>query len=354
MSRPTQRYMDLKHNQTPANVARAAFVLVATLIGISLAMGQDPNQGWIGALIGLFFGLLVVLLDLGLRNFSIRGFSSGTFGLLVGLLCAWLINNIGIFDAGWIQQYPIAADVSRLALYLGLGFIGMMLAIRSRKEEFSLVIPYVRFRQESVQDQPLLADANAIIDGRMPRLFATGFLSGALMVPRFVLDEIQTLADGRDDLRRSRGKRGLDCLGQLRKSPLLAVSIHEEEPRGETSTDGKLIAVARQLGARLLTNDANLAKVARLQGVTVLHMGELSQAMRPTVAPGDELDLSLVKEGKDNHQAVGYLPDGTMIVVNQAVGKIGTVQSVIVAGAVQTSAGRLIFAELKETTADSH
>jgi uncharacterized protein YacL len=340
----------MKSNNTPANVARAAFVLLATLLGLSLALGQGTDYGWIGALAGLFFGLLVLLIDVGLRNFSIRGFSSGTFGLLVGLLCAWLITSIGIFDAGWIQQYPIATEIFRLCAYLGFGFIGIMLALRSHREEFSLVIPYVRFRQESVQDQPLLVDPNAIIDGRMPRLFATGFLSGALIVPRFVLDDIQAQADSREEIRRARGKRGLECLAQLRKSPQLEVTIQEEVPDGEATADGKLIAIARRQGARLLTSDSNLAKVARLQGVTVLHLGELTQAMRPTVAPGDELDLSLVKEGKDSHQAVGYLPDGTMIVVNQAVEKIGTTQSIVVAGAVQTSAGRLIFAELKETT----
>lgn len=338
------------HNNTPTNVARAAFILIATLLGISLALGQGANFGWIGALAGLFFGLLVIVIDLGLRNFSIKGFSSGTFGLLVGLLCAWLITNIGFFEAGWMEQYQLAADIFRLALYLGLGFVGMMLALRSKREEFSLVIPYVRFRQEGVQDQPLLTDSSAIIDGRLARLFATGFLSGPILVPRFVLDDLQGLADDGNEIRRARGKRGLECLAQLRKSPKIEVSIHEEEPNGaDNGSDGKLIALARVSGARLITADANLAKVARLQNVTVLDLNDLAQAMRPSVAPGDEIDLNLVKEGKDSHQAVGYLPDGTMIVVNQAVKKIGTVQSVVVAGAVQTSAGRLIFAELKES-----
>ncbi|MCB1065406.1 MAG: hypothetical protein KDN20_21130 [Verrucomicrobiae bacterium] len=342
-------------SSTPANVARAAFVLVSTLLGISLALGQGTNFGWIGALTGLFFGLLVLVIDLGLRNFSIKGFSSGTFGLLVGLLCAWLITSIGFFDAGWLEQYQLATEIFRLAMYLGLGFIGMMLALRSKREEFSLVIPYVRFRQEAAQDQPLLVDADAIIDGRLPRLFATGFLSGPLIVPRFVLEELQQLADRGDDIRSARGKRGLECLAQLRKSPRVEVTIHDEEGRsdaeegGGAGNDARLIALARLSGARILTPDSSLAKVARLQNATVLDLSDLAQAMRPTVAPGDEIDLSLVKEGKDDHQAVGYLPDGTMIVVNQAVSLIGTLQSVVVAGAVQTSAGRLIFAELKET-----
>lgn len=338
----------MNSSSTPANVARAAFVLLSTLLGISLALGQDADLGWIGALIGLVFGLLVLVLDRGLRNFSIKGFSAGTFGLLIGLLCAWLVTNIGIFDAGWMQKYALATEIFRLAMYLGLGFIGMMVALRSKREEFSLVIPYVRFRQEAVQDQPLLVDTSAIIDGRLPRIFATGFLGGPILVPRFVLEDLQELAEEGNEIEKERGKRGLECLAQLRKSPSIEVSIHEQEDSSESTIDGKLISLARISGARLLTSDASLAKVARLQNASVLSLPDLAQAMRPTVSAGDEIDLNLVKEGKDDHQAVGYLADGTMIVVNHASDRIGSRQSIVVAGSVQTSAGRLIFAELKE------
>lgn len=330
------------------NVARAALVCLTTLLGISIALGKGADHGWIGAIIGLIFGLLVLLLDLGLRNFSIKGFSTGTFGLLVGLLCAWLVTRIGFFEAGWMSQYDEARNIFNLALFLALGFIGMMLALRSKREEFSLVIPYVRFRQESAQDSPMLVDTNIIIDGRIPRICATGFLSGSLIVPRFVIDELQALADSRDEIRRARGKRGLECLDRMKKTPGIEVMIYEDPAPGEPAVDGKLIYLAGMLGARLLTNDANLAKVARLQNAVVLNLNELTHALRPSVAPGDELDLNLVKEGKDDHQAVGYLSDGTMIVVNQACTKIGSVQHVVVAGSVQTSAGRLIFAELKD------
>jgi uncharacterized protein YacL len=339
------------NTSAPANVARAAFVMLTTLLGISIALGQGPNHGWIGALAGLIFGLLILALDLALRNFSIKGFSSGTFGLLVGLLCAWLVTRVGFFESGWAQQYEIARDIFELCTYLGLGFIGMMVALRSKRDEFSLVIPYVRFRQESVQDSPLLIDSNIIIDGRISRLCATGFLNGPLIVPRFVLDEVQEMADSGDPIRRDRGNRGLEALSQLRKATSkIEVVIHEDSPTDETTVDGKLTELARVLGARLLTTDSSLSKVARLQNVTILNLNELAQAMRPTVAPGDEIELTLVKEGKDEHQAVGYLSDGTMIVVNQAVGKIGSTQAVVVAGSVQTSAGRLIFAELKDNS----
>lgn len=329
------------------NVIRTFFVVISTAIGVSIAMGESLNLGWLGALCGLFFGLFVVLVDISLRNFSIRGFSTGTFGLLIGLLCAWLVTRIGFFQSGWVVQFPLAAEIFNLAVYLGFGFVGMMLAIRSKREEFSLLIPYVRFRQDSLQELPILLDSNVIIDGRVPGLCSTGFLGGSLIVPRFVLNELQTLADSSDDLKRSRGKRGLECLKRMQANERLVVEIHEDDTSSDELVDARLIELGARMGARILTNDANLAKVARLKDVSVLSINELAMAVKPTVAPGDELDLELVKEGKDDHQAVGYLPDGTMIVVNQGITHIGSTRSVVVAGAVQTSAGRLIFAELK-------
>ncbi len=339
--------LSVMHQSVSLNVIRTFFVVVATAIGVSISMGESLNLGWLGALCGLGFGLFVVIVDLSLRNFSIRGFSTGTFGLLIGLLCAWLVTRIGFFQSGWIVQFPLAAEIFNLAVYLGFGFIGMMLAIRSKREEFSLLIPYVRFRQDSLQELPILLDSNVIIDGRVPGLCSTGFLGGSLIVPRFVLDELQALGDSSDELKRSRGKRGLECLKRMQANDRLSVEIHEDESSNGDSVDARLIELGSRMGARILTNDANLAKVARLKDVSVLSVNELAMAVKPTVAPGDELDLELVKEGKDEHQAVGYLPDGTMIVVNQGITHLGSTRSVVVAGAVQTSAGRLIFAELK-------
>lgn len=334
---------------TPMNVARAAFILLTTLLGISIAYGKDADHAWIGAVSGLTFGFLVITLDLCLRNFTIRGFSTGTFGLLVGLLCAWLVTTIGFFDSPFLSDFLVARQIFELAMFLGLGFLGLMLALRSKRDEFSLIIPYVRFRQEAVHDQPLLVDTNIIIDGRLPKLCSTGFVQGSLVVPKFVLEELQTLADSSDKLKSQRGKRGLEALKRMQEMPDLDVNIDDSDPKHSEGVDAKLIHVASLYDARLITNDANLTKVARLQGVKVLHLNELAKAMRPTVAPGDEVELTLVKEGKDAHQAIGYLPDGTMIVVNQAIREIGTTRKVVVAGAVQTSGGQLIFAELKDS-----
>lgn len=329
------------------NLIRAVFVLITTAVGVSIAMGQWPERGWIGAYGGFAFGVLVVLLDMGLRDFSIRGFSTGTFGLLVGLLCAWLVTRIDIFRSGWFGNIELAGELFQLGVYLAFGFLGVMLALRSKREEFSLLIPYVRFRQDSVQEWPTLLDSNVIIDGRIADVCATGFLGGSLIVPRFVLDELQRLADSRDELKRLRGKRGLDCLDGMQNGEEIDITVLDEDVPEEDTVDGKLAELGKRLGARILTNDANLAKVARLKDVAILSFNELAAALKPKVEPGDEIDLELVKEGKDEHQAVGYLPDGTMIVVNQGADCIGTTRSVVVAGSVQTSAGRLIFAELK-------
>ncbi len=188
-----------------------------------------------------------------------------------------------------------------------------------------------------------------IIDGRIADLSATGFLSRALIVPRFVLGELQTLADSRDNMKRERGRRGLEMLNQLQRSHEVELTIHESTGDADLETDARMVRTAKLLQARLLTNDNALCQVARLQQVPTLNLSDLVRALRPTVLAGDELELHLVKEGRENHQAVGYLSDGTMIVVNHARPQMGKSVIVVVSSALQTAAGRLIFAELKET-----
>jgi uncharacterized protein YacL len=223
-----------------------------------------------------------------------------------------------------------------------------MLAMRSNRDEFSLIIPYVRFARETMQHEPLVLDTNVIIDGRIGDLCATGFLSRSLIVPRFVLGELQTLADSRDPLKRERGRRGLDILNELQQSPEIDLTIHESVEDAEQPVDARLVRTARILQARLLTNDNALCQVARLQQVPALNLSDLSRALRPAAVTGDEIELHLVKEGREQHQAVGYLPDGTMIVVNHARAHIGKTAKIAVSSVLQTAGGRLIFAELRE------
>jgi uncharacterized protein YacL len=324
------------------NLLRVLFVTFCATIGGMVGSALE-GPAVPGAIIGLAFGLLVVLVDRLLKGVSLRAFSSATFGLLLGLLFATLLMASDILR----YQSETAQWAIRLIVYCTFGYLGMMLAMRSNRDEFSLIIPYVRFSREDTQYEPLVVDTNVIIDGRIADLCSTGFLSHSLIVPRFVLGELQTLADSRDPMKRERGRRGLDILNQLQTSRQVELTIHESAGDADLETDARLVRTAKLLQARLLTNDVALCQVARLQQVPALNLTDLAHALRPVVLAGDELELHLVKEGRDAHQAVGYLPDGTMIVVNHARAHLGTAKTVVVSSALQTAAGRLIFAELK-------
>ncbi len=340
--------MERKTLARPAllHIARLGFVLLSMFLGATIAVGYE-GAWWNGSLLGALSAAAVVGLEIGLRDVSFRRFSHAMVGLLVGLTGASLITSIGFFRTKGLIEYQEARSIFELVIYLGLGFLGMMLALRANREEFSLLIPYVRFRQEGIRDQPLVIGTDVLGDGRLPRLLATGFLGGALHVPRFAIEELREQTESDSEVRAIRGQRGLECLEQLRQSPRVEVVIQETVGPAEQPADLKLIALARGLGARLLTVDAPLQRTARLQGLAVLNLEELNHALRPVLKPGDELEIVLVKDGKDAEQAVGYLPDGTMIVVNEGRKKIGTTQPIVVTGFTKTSAGRLVFAELK-------
>src|SRR5881275_1045850 len=328
------------------NLLRVLFVTFCAVIGTNISSALAGNP-WPGLVFGLVFGLVVVLIDRLLKGVSLRLFSSATFGLLLGLIFANLLMASEVLR----YQSETMQWAARLIVYALFGYLGMMLAMRSSRDEFSLIIPYVRFAREMTQHEPLVVDTNVIIDGRIAELCSTGFLSRALIVPRFVLGELQTLADSRDSIKRERGRRGLEILNQLQKSRELDLTIHETSGDADLSIDARLVRTAKVLQARLLTNDQALCQVARLQQVPALNLADLGRALRPSAAAGDELELNLVKEGREAHQAVGYLPDGTMIVVNHARAFLGKVVTVTVSSALQTGAGRLIFAEVKQSSA---
>ena len=324
------------------NLLRLLFVSFCAAIG-GIAGLEVHGRALPGVGLGIVAGLLIVLTDRLLKGFSLRAFSSATFGLLLGLFFANLLMASQVLRF----QPETTQWAVRLVVYCTFGYLGMMLAMRSNRDEFSLIIPYVRFARETTQHEPLVVDTNVIIDGRIADLCATGFLSRVLIVPRFVLGELQTLADSRDPIKRERGRRGLEILNQLQRSPEMELTIHDTTGDTDLETDARLVRTAKLLQARLLTSDVALCQVARLQQVPALNLADLARALRPVVVAGDELELALVKEGRDAHQAVGYLPDGTMIVVNHARARLGSTATIVVSSALQTAAGRLIFGELK-------
>jgi uncharacterized protein YacL len=325
------------------NLLQVLFLTFCAAIG-GMITAETQGNAVPGILTGAVFALLLVLADRLLKGFSLRAFSSATFGLILGLLFANLLMASQILRF----QSETTQWAARLIVYCAFAYVGMMLAMRSSRDEFSLIIPYVRFARETTQHEPIVVDTNVIIDGRIAELCGAGFLSRSLIVPRFVLDELQTLADSRDPIKRERGRRGLEILNQLQGSREVELTIHDTTVDAELATDARLVRTAKLLQARLLTNDTALCQVARLQQVQALNLADLARALRPTVMAGEELELSLIKEGRDAHQAVGYLSDGTMIVVNHARPLLGKTVRVVVSSSLQTGAGRLIFAELKE------
>ena len=331
------------------NLLRVLFLTFCAVVGGTVT-SETQGAAFPGILIGALFALLLILADRLLKGFTLRAFSSATFGLLLGLIFANLLMASDVLH----YQSPTTQWAFRLIVYCGFSFLGMMLAMRSNRDEFALIIPYVRFARETTQREPIVVDTNVIIDGRIADLCATGFLSRSLIVPRFILGELQTLADSRDSIKRDRGRRGLEILNDLQRSREIELTIHDTSGDTDLNVDARLVRTAKMLHARLLTNDTALCQVARLQQVPALNLADLARALRPTVAAGEELEINLVKEGRDDHQAVAYLQDGTMIVVNHARQHLGKAVRVVVSSALQTGAGRLIFAELKENKENNH
>jgi uncharacterized protein YacL len=305
------------------------------------------HSGLYGLLAGHGFGWVLIAIDEKLKGFSLRAFSAVTFGLLLGLLVAVLIDSSGLFEQADQEQRWLI----RLGLFLGFGYIGIILAMRSNKEDFSLIIPYVRFRPQSQPDHLILLDTSVIIDGRIADLIEANFLEGLIVVPRFVLKEIQQIADSSDAIKRARGKRGLEMLNRIQRNTGAEVKIHEGEFPEEREVDAKLVRLARNLNARLYTNDYNLSKVAELQKVSCVNLHEVAKCLKVILLPGEILRLKIVREGKDKGQGIGYMPDGTMVVVHNAQPHVGEQVEAEVQSLLQTGAGIIVFADMKNRLA---
>ncbi|HUR47065.1 MAG TPA: PIN domain-containing protein [Candidatus Saccharimonadales bacterium] len=327
-------------------VIRIFFLLLCAISGYAVSQYRPEiiEGGTYGLLAGFGMGGILIGIDHIVKGFSLRAFTAATFGLLLGTVIAWLIDNTQLF----IYADERSRWLMRLGLFLAFGYLGMIMAMRSNKEDFSLLIPYVRFRaQTSPSDNLLLLDTSAIIDGRVAGLLEHRFVEGVLVVPRFILHELQTIADSADQTRRVRGRRGLDLLQRLQSNPRLEVKIYDVDYPDEKEVDAKLIRLARAHGARLVTTDYNLGKVADLQSVSYLNLTEMATLLKPVTLPGDIVNLHLVREGRDKGQALAYLSDGTMVVVNQAQTLIGQHVDAKVTSLLQTGAGVIIFADLK-------
>jgi uncharacterized protein YacL len=330
-------------------VIRIFFLALCTTAGYAVAEIHPYYQGvhlaWLlGTAIGFGFGWIMIAIDEMLKGFSLRAFSATTFGLLLGTFVALLIDKSGLFEE--VDERPTRWLI-RLSLFLAFGYIGIILAMRSNKEDFSLIIPYVRFARQNQPDNLYLLDTSVVIDGRIADLIDANFLEGIVIVPRFVLRELQQLADSSDSIKRARGRRGLEMLNRIQRNSRNEVKIHDGDFPEEREVDAKLVRLARNLNAKLFTNDYNLAKVAELQKVSCFNLHELAKSMRVILVPGEILSLRVVREGRDKGQGVGYLPDGTMVVINNAQPLVGQQVDAQVQSTLQTGAGVIVFADLK-------
>jgi uncharacterized protein YacL len=325
---------------------RIFFVILSVIIGFqvgSFIQAGGANFSALGALAGFLMSVLIVILEFSMRKVSVRGLSSAVFGLLFGLIMAKLVSDtLSLISLDKNLVYSL-----RVVLTLVFCYLGMIMAMRGR-DEFNIIVPYVKFSRQDQNDEMILLDTSVIIDGSIADICKTGFLDGKFIVPRFVLKELQQIADSSDSLRRERGRRGLDILGKLQKSANIDIKIHNDDFEDIKEVDLKLVKLAKVLGAKIFTNDYNLNKVSEIQGIRVLNVNELANALRPVVLPGEIIEIRLIKEGKEYNQGVGYLEDGTMIVVDNGRRLIGQNVHVVVGSVLQTAAGRMIFGKLQE------
>ncbi len=289
--------------------------------------------------VGFCIGTLVVLVDVMLKGFSLRGLSALTFGIGVGVLIAHLVGTSPLLEQG----DPAIIYLVRLALFLICPYLATVIALRG-KDEFNLVIPYMRFISHEVDVPLVVVDTSVLIDGRISRVCESGFLSAALVIPRFVLNELSAIADSADPHKQARGRRGLEVLNELRKIKNLDIRITESEVARREDVDAKLVFLAQSMGAKLLTTDYNLAKMAEFQGVQWLNLNTLAKSLRPELMIGERLEIDLVKQGKEEGQAVGFTEDGSMVVVGDSRHHVGRRVQAEIVSVLPTAGGKMIFA----------
>ena len=324
-------------------VIRILFVALCVVASwlICYTVEEWDHRRNVAMFIGFLIGFLVVLVDLMLKGFSLRGLTAITFGLGVGTLIAWLIANSPLLNKG----DPTIIYLVQMALFLICTYLGTVIALRG-KDDFNLVIPYVRFVPHEVDVPLVVVDASALIDGRIAKIWKTQFLGAALIIPTFVLNELQAIADSPDPVKQARGRRGLQVLNELRAIKHIDIRIHQSEVARREDMEAKLVFLAQSMRAKLLTTDTNLATMAKFQGVSWLNLHALEAALRPELVIGESIAVELLKPGKEDGQALGYLPDGSMVVVNNGRAFVGKRVTAEIIGVLPSAGGKMIFANL--------
>ena len=383
---------------------RVLFLVAVLAITVSFTLHPDiVNEGaefvTLCILLPTAAAVVIVLVDMLWRRKQLQVLSGVFFGLLVGLAIAYVLGLLvdvtadiygpaavahpgpepvliinGGADAAAVgtsgevaawqremdfykadlaafqswQAFRKAIELTKLLLGSAAVFVCVSFVLQT-KDSFRFIVPYVEFSKEIRGARPLLLDTSVIIDGRIVDVAETRILESNVIVPRFVLDELQAIADSADKLKRNRGRRGLDILSKLRHSEALNIQIMDvggEDVEGETGVDSKLVALAKRVNGRVVTNDYNLNKVAQLRGVTVININDLSNAVKPVMLPGESMSVKIIRPGEEAGQGVGFLDDGTMVVVEGGSSHVEETVALTVTSALQTSAGRMIFGKL--------
>lgn len=318
---------------------------VTTLTGYFILKELLLSGVWalVGATCGLILGYVILKVEQKLKDISLKIILGSLIGVVVSLFVANLF--VSQLLLALIKDIPITLPIYVL-FYFILGYLGFVIGKEKSKTLDLSKVPLFDKLDEN-QDVKLI-DTSTIIDGRIADICETGFMQGTFVIPQFVLYEMQHIADHQDPVKRTRGRRGLDVLHRLQKQTFVRVKIVDYDFPKLKDVDTKLIALAKRLGGKIITNDYNLNKVAELQGIEVLNMNQLATSLRPAMLPGEQMNIKILREGKEYGQGIGYLDDGTMVVVDDARKNLGKAVDVVVTSVLQTTSGRMIFAKLKE------
>jgi len=330
-------------------IIRCLFFLAMAAGGYAFGEAAGDGRQLVGMLAFMAAAVVIIALDMVFRRKDIAVISAVFFGLIVGLVVSMLLAPV-------LDMYPGVSDNLRRSIQLLISVVASYLAISlilQTRSDFRFVIPYVEFAKQQKGGRPMLLDTSAIIDGRIADIAETRFFDAPMIVPQFILHELQSIADSADRMKRDRGRRGLDILNRLQSIPNLDITIQDvavEAAPGD-GADQKLVALASKCSGRIVTIDYNLNKVAKLAGVEVLNINDLANALKPAAMPGEQLEVTVLKPGQEEGQGVGYLEDGTMVVVEDGGGKVGQTVTITVTNVLQKSAGRMIFGRTDAGTA---
>ncbi|MFA5794939.1 MAG: PIN domain-containing protein [Candidatus Brocadiia bacterium] len=331
-------------------ILRAFFVLAAAVIGYNIEHLFTPgSSGVIGIVIGVLVAILFSVIEIGFTRRFISTISIVMFGLVFGfIISALFIHALLLVPTieNMTKDTPGFNEWLQVSITFLFCFLSVIAIIRS-KDDFKFIIPFVELSKSQKTGLPLVVDTSVIIDGRFADIAETLHFDMPIIIPRFVLQELQNLADSSDKMRRVRGRHGLDILDKMRKNTKLKVQIDEAEFPYIKETDNKLLKLSQSINGRLVTNDFNLLKVARVQGMDVISINELANALKPVVLPGEQMEVKIIRTGEEPSQGVGYLNDGTMVVVEGAANRIGQRLNVNVTSVLQTNAGKMIFSSLE-------